>query len=339
MSETGYTQIALTVGEPSGIGPDICLMLAQRERPFDLIVIGDSDELAARARILNIPIHIHDYDFESNSALNKSSQSAKHLNVLHVPVAAKVIPGELNPDNANSVLACLQFAVSGCLSNQFSAMVTGPVHKGIINKAAIPFTGHTEYLAELTQSERPVMMLQSKNFRVALATTHLPIRKVSEAITKKSLRQIIKVINHDLKQYMGISKPTILVCGLNPHAGEGGVLGSEEQEIIQPVIKELGDAGIDVRGALAADTVFTKKYLDQADVVLAMYHDQGLPVIKHQGFGQVVNITLGLPIIRTSVDHGTALELAGTGRAQYSSLTYALNVANDMSMRSSYLGK
>jgi 4-hydroxythreonine-4-phosphate dehydrogenase len=249
--------------------------------------------------------------------------------VLDIPLAEQAIAGRLNVKNAAYVLQTLDAAVDGCRQGMFDAVVTAPVHKGIINEAGMPFTGHTEYLAEKTGGH-PVMMLATEGLRVALATTHLPLKAVPAAITRQRLTQVVEILLHDLHFKLGISKANVLVCGLNPHAGEDGHLGREEIEVIEPVLQTFRDQGANLIGPLSADTLFTTDKLKQADAVLAMYHDQGLPVLKHMGFGEAVNITLGLPIIRTSVDHGTALELAGSGQAKSNSLLYALAVANDM---------
>ena len=248
-------------------------------------------------------------------------------------VRAPVRVGCPDPVNADYVLDCLRSAVRGCGGGQFDALVTGPVHKGVINNAGIPFSGHTEFLAQLTGTQQVVMMLLTEGLRVALATTHLPLREVSGAITPARLEEVIRILDHDLRQRFGIGKPRLLVCGLNPHAGEGGHLGHEEREVIEPVLQRMRSEGFDLTGPLPADTLFIPKYLDQADAVLAMYHDQGLPVLKFKGFGRAVNITLGLPIIRTSVDHGTALELAGTGQADPRSLEAALSLAIEIAQR------
>ena len=248
-----------------------------------------------------------------------------------MPVAlnAPAICGQLNPANSHYVLKTIRMATQGCMDGVFAAMVTAPVHKGVINDAGISFSGHTEFIAEMTGGV-PVMMLATPGLRVALVTTHLPLSQVSAAITPKALTDVIHLLDSDLRQRFGITNPKILVCGLNPHAGENGHLGREEIDLIEPVLNQLRNEGIHLEGPLPADTLFTPKYLDAADAVLAMYHDQGLPVLKHKGFGQAVNITLGLPIIRTSVDHGTALELAGTGKANLGSLKLALQTALDM---------
>ena len=285
--------------------------------------------LQQRAEKLGLPLHINIYDVNETH-----SQTAGTLTVLEEPLANPSVCGVADKANAQSQLNALKRAVQGCLSGEFSALITGPMHKGIINEAGIAFTGHTEYLAELSKTKKVVMMLaapESKHqLRVALATTHLPLSRVSEAITQENLKEVITILNQDLKEHFGISKPRILVCGLNPHAGEDGHLGTEEIETITPVINELINKGFNLKGPLPADTLFTQPYLEDADAVLAMYHDQGLPVLKHVGFGEAVNVTLGLPFIRTSVDHGTALDLAGTGKANSGSLKAALNMAIQM---------
>jgi 4-hydroxythreonine-4-phosphate dehydrogenase len=317
-----------TPGEPAGIGPDLCVQLAQQNVATDLVVVADPELLSQRADQLGLQLEIEQFD-PSRPAL----ATAGKLCVLPVPLAAHSEPGILNQDNAKYVLECLRLATNGCMDGTFHALVTGPVHKGVVNDAGIPFTGHTEFLAELTNGD-PVMMLATEGLRVALATTHLPLSEVSKAITPQLLKRIIPTLHSDLQKKFGIENPNILVCGLNPHAGEGGHLGSEETEIITPVLQQLRQEGMQLQGPLPADTLFTPHYLDQADAVLAMYHDQGLPVLKHKGFGKAVNITLGLPIIRTSVDHGTALDLAGTGKANPGSLDVALTTAMEMALHS-----
>lgn len=318
-------RLALTPGEPAGIGPDLCLQLVQRPRAAELVVLADPDLLRQRAEQLGLAVKIEIFDAHAPASL----PHAGVLRVLPVPTAVSVKAGHLDPANAGYVLDCLRQAVRGCEQRLFDALVTGPVHKGIINEAGLPFTGHTEFLAELTGAE-PVMMLATPGLRVALATTHLPLAAVAPAITRSLLERVIRVLHWDLVQRFGIAHPHILICGLNPHAGEGGHLGREEIEVIGPVVEILRQQGMSLQGPLPADTLFTPKYLDQADAVLAMYHDQGLPVLKYCGFGRAVNITLGLPIIRTSVDHGTALELAGTGRASAGSLEAAVSTALQM---------
>jgi len=325
-STAAIPRIAITPGEPAGIGPDLCVQLAQQSHSAQLVVIADPQLLQERAERLQLPLQIEIFAPDHPT----KPQSAASLNVLPVALTDKVTPGQLNVHNADYVLECLRQAVDGCLHQTFAAMVTGPVHKGIINEAGRPFTGHTEFLAERCHCKRPVMMLQTEGLRVALVTTHLPLRNVADAITAPVLAEVIEILHHDLLQFMGIEQPVIYVCGLNPHAGEGGHLGSEEQRIIEPVLKEMRQSGMQLIGPLPADTIFTADKMQQADAFLAMYHDQGLPVLKHLGFGEAVNVTLGLPIIRTSVDHGTALDLAGTGEASASSFEKALQLAIQM---------
>ena len=317
--------LALTSGEPAGIGPDLCLQLARQQHGVTTVVLGDRELLQQRAELLGIEVELLDYQ---PGAIPLPCSGKLH--VLHLPVARPVQAGVLDPANANYVLELLSRAVQGCRSGEFDAIVTAPVHKGVINDAGMPFTGHTEFLAEQTATEQVVMMLVGGGMRVALATTHLPLRAVPDAITSKLLERVLRIIRHDFVQRFGMAQPRILVAGLNPHAGEGGHLGREEIEIIIPVLDKLRAEGFDVSVPLPADTLFTPAKLAQCDCVLAMYHDQGLPVLKHASFGQGVNVTLGMPIIRTSVDHGTALELAGTGKAEVGSLLEAIKMAADM---------
>ena len=317
------TLLAVTAGEPAGIGPDLCLQLARHEQA--LVVLADKNLLQQRATLLGLNVHWHDYDPQQISPLPPG-----HLRVLHVPTAQPVQAGQLNSANSPHVLNLLIRAMQGCQSGEFAGMVTLPVHKGVINDAGIPFTGHTEFLAEKLHAEQEVMMLVGGGLRVALATTHLSLRQVADAITPALLENVLHVIQRDLIERFGIAQPRILVAGLNPHAGEGGYLGREEIDIMIPVLNRLRAQGINVSEPLPADTLFTPQRLAQCDCVLAMYHDQGLPVLKHASFGQGVNVTLGLPIIRTSVDHGTALDLAGTGRAESGSLFEAIQMAADM---------
>ncbi|VAX10235.1 4-hydroxythreonine-4-phosphate dehydrogenase [hydrothermal vent metagenome] len=317
--------IAITPGEPAGIGPDLIIQLAQQSLPCPLVIIADPDLLTARANQLGLPLTIHIY---SQQPLKPSTPG--QLTVLPVTLAQTCDCGQLNPDNANYVLETLRRAVSGCQAGKFSALVTGPVHKANINDAGITFTGHTEFLAELTETPQVVMMLATPGLRVALATTHLPLKQISPAITPTLLENVIRILQRDLQDRFGLPQPRILVCGLNPHAGEGGHLGREEIETITPVLEKLQQQGFNLNGPLPADTAFTPPRLEQADAVLAMYHDQGLPVLKYKGFGQAVNITLGLPFIRTSVDHGTALDLAGSGQCHTSSLQMAIDTARQM---------
>lgn len=307
--------IAITSGEPAGIGPDICLALAARHFPARLVVLGDRQLLAERARQLGLSID--------------------GLVIEHIPLRAPCQPGVLNAANAAYVLDLLDRAIAGCRSGEYAAMVTAPVHKGIINDAGIAFTGHTEYLAENTGTRRVVMMLAdlhgNSGLRVALATTHLALKDVAAAITREELTTTLRILHADLVNKFGISNPRILVAGLNPHAGEDGHMGREEIDVIAPVIESLKAEGMDLVGPLPADTLFTKNCLAGSHAQLAMYHDQGLAVLKFAAFDEGVNITLGLPIIRTSVDHGTALDLAGTGRANAQSLFAAIDAALQMS--------
>ena len=326
-------RLAITPGEPAGIGPDLIIQLVQTAQDYELICIADSSMLQQRAEKLGLPLTINPYD------ANKTQEKiAGSLTVLEEPLNNPSVCGVADKTNAQSQLNALQRAVAGCMSGEFSALITGPMHKGIINEAGIPFTGHTEYLAELSKTKKVVMMLtapESKHqLRVALATTHLPLSQVSQDITQKNLKEVITILNAEMKKHFSLKEPRILICGLNPHAGEDGHLGMEEIEIITPVINELKNKGFNLKGPLPADTVFTQPYLEDADVVLAMYHDQGLPVLKHVGFGAAVNVTLGLPFIRTSVDHGTAFDLAGTGKANSGSLNAAINMAIQMAEKS-----
>ena len=317
------TPLAITSGEPAGIGPDICLQLAQQGSEH--IILADRALLQQRADLLGLDVSLHDYDPQ-----HPTPPRAGHLRVLHIPVVQSVQAGQLNAGNSRYVLELLRQAVQGCLSGEFAGMVTAPVHKGIINDGGIPFTGHTEFLAEQTHTAQVVMMLVGGGMRVALATTHLALREVADAITPALLENVLTIIQQDLKRRFGIAQPRILVAGLNPHAGESGHLGREELDIMIPLLDRLRAHGMDVSAPLPADTLFTPQRLAQSDCVLAMYHDQGLPVLKYASFGQGVNVTLGLPIIRTSVDHGTALDLAGTGRADAGSLLEAIKVAQEM---------
>jgi 4-hydroxythreonine-4-phosphate dehydrogenase len=309
-------RLALTCGEPAGIGPDICLLAAQalaaQRAPFDLVLLADRQLLAARARQLRV-------------ALPDTG-----LHIEHVPLAAPAQAGRLDTRNARWVLQLLDRALAGCRSGEFDAMVTAPVQKSIINDAGIAFTGHTEYLAAACGVSRPVMLLAAGALKVALATTHLPLTQVSRAITGQLLDEVLDILQQDFAQRWNLAQPRIGVCGLNPHAGESGHLGREEIEIIAPAIARARARGIAASGPWPADTVFTPRQLQQLDVVLAMFHDQGLPVLKYAGFGHAVNVTLGLPIIRTSVDHGTALDLAGSGRAEHDSLLAALALAAEL---------
>ncbi|MFZ3620235.1 4-hydroxythreonine-4-phosphate dehydrogenase PdxA [Leclercia barmai] len=319
-------RVVITPGEPAGIGPDLVVQLAQRSWPVELVICADASVLEARAKQLNLPLTLLPYQAE-NAPL---PQQAGTLTLLPIPLRAPVIPGQLSTENGHYVVETLARACDGCLSGEFAALITGPVHKGVINDAGVAFTGHTEFFEERSHSPKVVMMLATEELRVALATTHLPIKAVSDAITPDLLRDVIAILHHDLRTKFGIASPHVLVCGLNPHAGEGGHMGMEEIDTIIPVLDEMRAQGMNLSGPLPADTLFQPKYLDHADAVLAMYHDQGLPVLKYQGFGRGVNITLGLPFIRTSVDHGTALDLAGQGKADVGSFITALNLAIKM---------
>ena len=315
-------RIVLTSGEPAGIGPDLCIAIAQSDLPCQLVAIASPDLLLERADQLGLPLQLIEFNNNAPAQTHKAGQ----LSIMPVDLIAPVIAGQLNAANSRYVLKTITKATQGCIKGVFAAMVTAPVHKGIINDAGFTFSGHTEFIADITGGY-PVMMLATPGLRVALVTIHIPLAEVSKAITHNRLRQAIRTLDHDLRTRFGINNPRILVCGLNPHAGENGYLGKEEIDIIEPVLNGLRKQSMNLEGPLPADTLFTPKYLEKADAVLAMYHDQGLPVLKHMGFGKAANITLGLPIIRTSVDHGTALDLAGTGLANVGSLRYALETA------------
>jgi len=319
-------RIVITSGEPAGIGPDACVVLAQADWPADLVVAADASLLAATAAALGLPLTIEIYESSRPIAAHRAGV----LSVLHLPTAQPVTAGEPDPRNAPYVIGMLDRACDGCMNGEFAAMVTAPVQKSTLMDAGFAFTGHTEYLAKRTRAALPVMMLQSDGLRVALVTTHLALADVPRAITRDRLRETLRIVHTDLERHFSLNAPRIAVLGLNPHAGESGHLGREEIEVIQPVIRALQSEGYDVRGPIPADTAFTPQFLATADVVVAMYHDQGLPVIKHAGFGHTVNVTLGLPILRTSVDHGTALSLARTGRADTGSLRAALVLAIDL---------
>ena len=315
--------LAITPGEPAGIGPDIVLQSAMRAHAVRTIAIADPDLLRERARQLGLSLRI----VEIEGDIPTRPAPAGELWVRPVPLSASCQPGQLNPANSRYVLQTLDLAISGCQAGIYQGMVTAPVNKAVINDAGIPFTGHTEYLAARTDTPKVVMMLASKQLRVALVTTHLPLRAVSDSINATLLRQTIEILRHDLQHYFAISQPHIAVLGLNPHAGEGGHMGREEIEIIGPVLDACRERGIRLTGPLPADTAFSPQNLERVDAFLAMYHDQGLPVLKSKSFGGGVNITLGLPIVRTSVDHGTALVLAGRGRASNGSLLQAIDMA------------
>tara|TARA_R110000787_G_scaffold97889_2_gene201685 strand:+ start:236 stop:1228 length:993 start_codon:yes stop_codon:yes gene_type:complete len=320
-------RILITPGEPAGVGPDLLLQLAQERWPVELVAVCDPALLRERAMTLGLPVAFDEIDLSQAA----ETHEAGSLAVLPVAMPEACEPGVLNPANADYVLETLRVACRSCVSGQAQAWVTGPVQKSVINQAGHSFQGHTEYIAELTSTETPVMMLVADRLRVALLTTHLPLKNVAKAVTRMRLKKTLAVLHHDLQTKFNCAQPCILVCGLNPHAGESGHLGREETDTIIPALEAARAQGMNVIGPLPADTLFTPKYLEQADAVLAMYHDQGLPVLKYAGFGESVNVTLGLPIIRTSVDHGTALDLAGTGEADAGSLIAAIELAISLS--------
>lgn len=318
-------RIALTPGEPAGIGPDLCVLIAQQALPCELVVFAEPAVLSQRALELRCPLQLNEVDFSAPARIHAPGT----LGVHPIRTDAPVNSGELKDENARYVLRAITRATKSCLSGQVDALVTGPVHKGVINQAGIPFTGHTEFIAKITGGY-PVMMLATPGLRVALATTHLPVKEISRNLTHSRIKSVLTVLHRELQYRFGITTPRILVCGLNPHAGENGHLGSEEIAIIEPALASLRESGMLLIGPLPADTLFTPKYLETADAVLAMFHDQGLPVLKYAGFGRAVNITLGIPIIRTSVDHGTALDLAGSGQIDTGSLQAAIETAAKM---------
>ena len=320
MTSTNRNPLVITAGEPAGIGPDLCLTLAQTEWSDRVVVIADPEILESRARQLGVEVSI------LSSGAKKEGATNHCLRVLRQPLVNAAVCGTPDPANAKSLLAGLKRAVKGCIDGEFSGLITAPLQKSTINDAGISFTGHTEYLAELTSTQTPVMLLVADAMRVALASTHMPLRQVPDYLTKDRLRNVIEVLHTDLIAKFDISDPEIVVCGLNPHAGESGHLGAEDAAIIEPVINEYRLRGMIIRGPLPADTAFTPA-AGHADAVLAMYHDQGLPVLKYAGFGNAVNVTLGLPMIRTSVDHGTALDIAGTGKADAGSMIAAVELA------------
>ena len=315
--------IAVSSGEPAGIGPDICCALCDEDLPARLAVLGDADILASRSRKLGLDMHFEVLDGASDIAPHRRGT----MQVLEVPAKCSAVPGRLDSRNARYVLDILELGAEICLRGECDALVTAPVQKSAISESGVPFKGHTEFLAELTDAAQAVMMLCSGSLRVALVTTHLPLRAVADALDRERIERITAVASSELTARFGIARPRILVLGLNPHAGEGGTLGDEELTIIEPALAALRARGIDAIGPVSADTAFTPESLDRCDVVLAMYHDQGLPALKASGFGAIVNVTLGLPIVRTSVDHGTALALAGSGRARHDSLREAVLLA------------
>jgi 4-hydroxythreonine-4-phosphate dehydrogenase len=319
-------RILITSGEPAGVGPDACVSLAQRDWEADLVVAADADLLAATAESLGLPLTLERYDATQPLKPHRSGV----IQVLHIPTRCQVVPGHPDVRNAAYVIEMLDRACDGCTNGEFAAMVTAPVQKSTLLDAGYRFSGHTEYLAERTRAALPVMLLINDQLRVALVTTHLPLSEVPRAITRDRLRSTLRIVNMDLERHFSLQPPRIAVLGLNPHAGEGGHLGREELDIIEPVIAELQSEGMNLQGPIPADTAFTPRFLKTVDVILAMYHDQGLPVIKHVGFGNAVNMTLGLPILRTSVDHGTALSLARSGKADTGSLSAAVALAIDL---------
>lgn len=324
-------RIVITSGEPAGIGPDTCVAVAQRAWQADIVVAADAGLLAAAAEALKLPLSIERYDSSRRSGAHRAGS----LKVIHIPAAYPVIAGQPDQRNAAYVIDMLDRACDGCMNGEFAAMVTAPVQKSTLLDAGYAFSGHTEYLAARTRAALPVMLLVSDQLRVALVTTHLALADVPRAITRERLRSTLRIVNTDLERHFALAPPRIAVLGLNPHAGEGGHLGREEIEIIQPVIEELRAEGLRLEGPVPADTAFTPRFLQTTDVIVAMYHDQGLPVLKHVGFDRGVNITLGLPILRTSVDHGTALSLARTGNADDGSLRAALALAIELAGSSS----
>ncbi|WDE08420.1 4-hydroxythreonine-4-phosphate dehydrogenase PdxA [Thalassomonas viridans] len=324
-------RLAITPGEPAGIGPDLVIAIAQQAWPVQVVVIASADLLLKRAKQLQLPLELIPYD----AGAAAKPQQAGTLTVLPLELGAPCVPGQLNPDNGHYVVESLRIASEKNMSGEFDAIVTGPVHKGLINQAGIPFSGHTEYFAHQANCSDVVMMLATEGLRVALVTTHIPLAYVAKAITTQRLQKVTRILHRDLIEKFGIANPAIYACGLNPHAGENGHLGTEEIETIIPAFEELRQEGINIIGPLPADTIFQEKYLSQADAILTMYHDQGLPVLKYKGFGASVNITLGLPFIRTSVDHGTALELAATGQADpgsfFEAMSNAIHLVNNKS--------
>jgi len=318
--------LVISAGEPAGIGLDLCVLLASQPLEYvQLTLVCDQDALLARSSQLAHKLQL--------TPQAQAHQADGKLFVKHVPAPSKIVAGELNPVNSPYVLQCLDIAMQGCLSGEYDALVTAPIHKGVINQAGITFTGHTEYLAEKSHTPQVVMMLVGGGMRIALATTHLPLNQVSQHIQADSLKRTLQILHHDLIHKFHIADPTIMVAGLNPHAGENGYLGTEEVTTIRPVIESLKQQGMRLIGPLPADTMFSASNISKTDAFLAMYHDQGLAVLKHASFGQGVNITLGLPFIRTSVDHGTALDLAGTGSIEIGSFVEAIQLARDLAMK------
>ncbi|PCJ35195.1 MAG: 4-hydroxythreonine-4-phosphate dehydrogenase PdxA [Cellvibrionales bacterium] len=321
-------RLAITPGEPAGIGPDLLIQRVQNGCEHELVAIADPQMLQDRAQQLGLPLTLRAVE-DSPRPL-----APGELAIEPCPLAAIAVPGQADKQNASAVIQSLDKAITGCLDKTYDALITGPINKAVINDAGIPFSGHTEYLAAHSNTEHVVMMLATEGLRVALATTHLPLSEVAAAITTEQLETSLRILQRELIDKFAIRQPRLLVCGLNPHAGENGHLGREEISVITPLLEKLRAEGFNLIGPLPADSLFTPKYLDNADAVLAMYHDQGLPVLKYQGFGKAVNITLGLPFIRTSVDHGTALELAGSGKASTGSITCAIDCAAQLAQSS-----
>ena len=326
MTAGAIPRILLTAGEPAGVGPDLVLQIAQHAWPAEIVAVCDPQLLRTRALEMGLAIGLDEADLAAPPELHEPGS----LPVLAVPMANPSVAGQLDVANAPYVIQTLRLAVKACRDKRAQALVTGPVQKSLINDSGLSFSGHTEFIADLTHTRTPVMMLVASRLRVALVTTHLPLRAVAAAITKRRVERTLRILHADLRDKFGCASPRILVCGLNPHAGESGHLGREEIDVLIPVLDDLRGEGMDLVGPLPADTLFTPRNLDGADAVLAMYHDQGLPVLKHAGFGEAVNVTLGLPILRTSVDHGTALHLAGTGKADPGSLYAALELAIEL---------
>ena len=327
ISKENNPRLLITAGEPAGIGPDLIVKLQQIKHDYDLTIIGDPDLLKQRANLLSIPLEI---EIVSKNNFSEKNNENKFLKVLPIKLKVDSEPGLLDVKNVNYVIEMLDTSSEYCLENKFDGLITTPIQKSIINDAGIKFSGHTEYLAKKYNVDVPVMLLSCGEFRVALVTTHLPLINVPKAITSEKVKKVISLIIKEMRSKLSINNPKITVCGLNPHAGEDGYLGSEEKEVITPVINNFITNGFNVSGPVPADTAFREDRRKETDVYICMYHDQGLPVLKTFGFGDTVNTTLGLPIIRTSVDHGTALRLAGTGQAECSSLLAAINMANKM---------
>jgi 4-hydroxythreonine-4-phosphate dehydrogenase len=326
MTNAQIPRVIITPGEPAGIGPDVTLQIAQMDWPAELIIVADANLLQTRAKQLSLPLHLAPVDFLQPAISHKAS----HLKIIPVPLKTACVPGKLEKENASYVVECLEIATDICLEKKAAALITGPVQKSILNEANISFVGHTEFLAARCNATQSLMLFVIDHLKVALATTHIPLVDVAKNITPERLTSLIRLLNRELQNKFSIAQPKILVSGLNPHAGENGHFGHEEINVIEPTIKKLRAENIDVIGPLPADTIFTKKYLQTADAILAMYHDQALPVIKYMGFERAVNVTLGLPIIRTSVDHGTALDLAGTTKADAGSMQAAIRLALEL---------